>query len=998
MLARICLSRIAVTLLVSVTGVTAQQAQAAGRDESPALRAPRSPALTALSDAPTVAGAFGSLHSTRVLDTRYGIGAVKAPVPSGATLAVKVTGVGGVPATGVSAVVVNLTAVAATKPGYLTGWASGTPRPRTSIINFAAAQAIANEVVLPVGADGKIALYNGSPGTVHVVADLAGYYRGGAPSTAGAFGALRPARVLDTRTGMGAAKAPLASGATLKVKVTGIGGVPATGVSAVVVNFIAVSATKPGYLTGWDDGDRPPTSILNFGIGQAIANEVVLPVSYEGKIALYNGAPGTVQVVADVAGYYRSGAPSVAGAFGGVRVPSRVLDTRVGTGAAKAPLASGATLAVKVTGVGGVPATGVSAVVVNVTAVSATKPGYLTGWAGGTTRPRTSILNFGVGQAIANEVVLPVGADGKIALYNGSPGTVQLVADLAGFYRSEASLPWTAQQVAHLQGEPVVSCAAANFCMAVDHYGNAFSWNGSAWSTPQLIGDGADVIDCPTTTFCVAVNTDGNVETYRSGRWTQQKQDEYLGLPMTLSCASESFCVTRAGGRSVVFNGSSWTTYETDLPFARQNVSCPTNTFCVAVGPNGYAAHSADGATWTRYGQVGSGAVNLHSVSCASAQFCMAGAGNGQVTTFNGTTWSDPQTIVDAGGPNVPLDPIICVSTAFCLAFGQSSTYVYDGNSWSGPSALPAQGVVVASCGSLTFCMAFADDGDNYRFNGATWSGRTPVLPYQGILRSVSCPSTRFCMAADGSNTYTFNGSAWSAPLQVTHNASPYVGPGLVSCTSASFCLAVPFHGSASWTWDGAQWTAHADPTANYFSGLSCVSPSFCLGVTADNFAYTFNGTGWSAGRLVSGSTNLTSVSCATTSFCMATDYDSAFVFNGTAWSGATRVSDELLSTVSCPSTTFCMALDYLEVSHTYNGTAWSSRQLPTFGWAAVSCSSSAFCAAFGENGVTTFDGTGWGPASPLEATYGDAISCPATRTCVVVDQAGRAFHTPPVP
>ena len=948
-----------------------------------------------------MAGAFGVLASTRVLDTRSGIGAAKAPVASGATRAVKVTGVGGVPATGVSAVVVNVVATAATKPGYLTGWASGTTRPRTSILNFAVAQPIANEVVIPVGADGKIALYNGAPGAVHLVADLAGYYRSGTPSTAGAFGVLRSTRVLDTRYGIGAAKTPVASGATLTVKVTGVGGVPAAGVSAVVVNVVAVSATRSGWLTGWASGaTRPDTSIINFPTGQAIANEVVLPVGADGKIALYDGGPGAVQVVADLAGYYRSGAPSVPGAFGVVR-PIRVLDTRLDSGADQGrPLRAGATLAVQVAGFHGVPTAGVSAVVVNVVTTAATKPGYLTGWANGTTRPRTSIINFGAGRAIANEVVLPVGADGKIALYNGAPGTVHVVVDPAGYYRSEASLSWTGpQQVAHRQsGEVSVSCAAVNFCMAVDRVGNALRWNGSAWSAPQLIGEGADVIDCPSTTFCVAVSMSGYVATFRSGSWTHDRLYDEIGFdaPVALSCASATFCVLTWGGRVVVFNGSSWVEKTSHLPDARQNVSCPTNTFCVAVGPNGFAAHSTDGATWTGYGQIASGA-DLHSVSCVSAQFCMAGVGNGKVTTFNSTTWSDPQTVVEAGGPNVPLDPIICVSTTFCLAFGQSSTYVYDGNSWSGPSALAAEGAVMASCGSPTFCTAFAGDGDNYRFNGAAWSGPTPVLPYQGILWSVSCPSISFCMAADGSNTYTFNGSAWSAPMQVTHDSDWNVGPAQVSCTSDSFCLAVPINGgSSSWTWDGAHWTAHADLTRRNFSGLSCVSPTFCLGVTHDNLAYTFNGTGWSAGSSVKDSNTLTSVSCATTSFCMATDYNSAFVFNGTTWSGATHVSDAELSVVSCPSTTFCMALDDSEGSHIYNGTTWSSRQLPSWGWRDVSCSSSTFCAAFTVNGdeVFTFDGTSWGASTPLDISPFSVISCAAARTCVVVNQDGQAFYS----
>ena len=47
-----------------------------------------------------------------------------------------------------------------------------------------------------------------------------------------------------------------------------------------------------------------------------------------------------------------------------------------------------------------------------------------------------SNLNFTAGQTVPNLVIVPVGADGKIRLYNGSPGTVQLIADIAGYYRA----------------------------------------------------------------------------------------------------------------------------------------------------------------------------------------------------------------------------------------------------------------------------------------------------------------------------------------------------------------------------------------------------------------------------------------------------------------------------------------------------------------------------------------------------------------------------------
>ncbi|MDQ2838198.1 MAG: hypothetical protein M3Y89_12415, partial [Actinomycetota bacterium] len=160
---------------------------------------------------------------------------------------------------------------------------------------------------------------------------------------------------------------------------------------------------------------------------QNIANEVVLPVGTNGKIALYNGAPGTVDLLADITGYYLNGNPTTAGAFGPV-TPTRLLDTR------GHPITAGATTTVTVTGTAGVPTNGVSAVILNITALDATQAGYLIGWANGAPKAHTSIINFAAQENIANEVVLPVGTNGKIALYNGAPGTVDLLADITGYY------------------------------------------------------------------------------------------------------------------------------------------------------------------------------------------------------------------------------------------------------------------------------------------------------------------------------------------------------------------------------------------------------------------------------------------------------------------------------------------------------------------------------------------------------------------------------------
>ena len=117
--------------------------------------------------------------------------------------------------------------------------------------------------------------------------------------------------------------------------------------------------------------------------------------------------------------------------------PARVLDTRTGNGAPRAAVGGGRTLAVKVTGLAGVPAAGVAAVVVNVTVTQPTAGGYITAWADGAARPGTSNLDFSAGQSVPNLAVVPVGADGDIALFNGSPGTVQLIVDVTGYYRAD---------------------------------------------------------------------------------------------------------------------------------------------------------------------------------------------------------------------------------------------------------------------------------------------------------------------------------------------------------------------------------------------------------------------------------------------------------------------------------------------------------------------------------------------------------------------------------
>jgi len=195
-------------------------------------------------------GALVTLSPARVLDTRTGNGAAVAPVAARADLVLQVAGRGGVPATGVSAVVVNVTVTEPTAAGWVSAFADGSALPLVSNLNFVKNQTVPNLAVVPVGADGAIRLHNGSGGTVQLVVDIFGYYLAGTPTKPGALATVSPARVLDTRTGNGAAVATVAARADLVLQVAGRGGVPATGVSAVVVNVTVTNQPRR-------DGCRP---------------------------------------------------------------------------------------------------------------------------------------------------------------------------------------------------------------------------------------------------------------------------------------------------------------------------------------------------------------------------------------------------------------------------------------------------------------------------------------------------------------------------------------------------------------------------------------------------------------------------------------------------------------------------------------------------------------------------------------------------------------------
>ena len=200
-----------------------------------------------------------------------------------------------------------------------------------------------------------------------------------------------------------------------------------------MLNITVTQPKQAGFITAYPDGTTQPTaSNLNFSANQTIPNLVIAPVGTDGVVDLFNGSTGTVQLIADVSGWYLSGTPVAAGGLTPLP-PSRILDTRTNNGAT-GPVAAHGTVALQVDGQGGVPASGVSAVVLNITVTQPTQAGFITVYPDGTTQPTASNLNFSANQTIPNLVIAPVGTDGVVDLFNGSTGTVQLIADVSGWF------------------------------------------------------------------------------------------------------------------------------------------------------------------------------------------------------------------------------------------------------------------------------------------------------------------------------------------------------------------------------------------------------------------------------------------------------------------------------------------------------------------------------------------------------------------------------------
>src|SRR3954471_4412114 len=111
-------------------------------------------------DAPNPFGEYTPLTPTRILDTRGNVGGHLGKLGAGQSMTQQITGVGGVPATGVLGVVMNATVTEPTAASPLAVWPSVAPRRVVSNVNYVPDETVPNLVTVALGADGAVQLYN----------------------------------------------------------------------------------------------------------------------------------------------------------------------------------------------------------------------------------------------------------------------------------------------------------------------------------------------------------------------------------------------------------------------------------------------------------------------------------------------------------------------------------------------------------------------------------------------------------------------------------------------------------------------------------------------------------------------------------------------------------------------------------------------------------------------------------------------------------------------
>ncbi|SCG48574.1 hypothetical protein [Micromonospora halophytica] len=385
-------------------------------------------------------GAYYPLSPYRLMDTRSGLGGKTGKIGPLSKFDLQVSGRGGIPASGVGAVVLNVTIVNPTADSFVTAYPAGEARPDASSVNFAKGWLGSNNVTVKLGSGGKVSVYNRN-GYTDVVVDVVGFYAKDdtmVDRNGGQYEWHYPARVFDTRNDP-EGKPP--AGTVLEYSLSFEDQDQHAHIKSLVLNLTAVAPASAGYLTAWSGaGSRPVSSTVNYGAGVNVPNLAFVRttpclatdgwcITGAPKFKIYTHA--AAHVLVDFVGLVDDGYSPLGLRFSPMS-PTRIVDSRINLGISGA---LGAGSVASVTPPGGMITDATEVLVMNLTAVKPTKNTVLTVWPDDPEilKPETSNLNPYANQIVSNAVPAVIYPYGAFNVHNLT-GTTHVVADVVGTF------------------------------------------------------------------------------------------------------------------------------------------------------------------------------------------------------------------------------------------------------------------------------------------------------------------------------------------------------------------------------------------------------------------------------------------------------------------------------------------------------------------------------------------------------------------------------------
>ncbi|HEY1828403.1 MAG TPA: hypothetical protein VGF87_10300 [Acidimicrobiales bacterium] len=421
---------------------------------------------------------------------------------------------------------------------------------------------------------------------------------------------------------------------------------------------------------------------------------------------------------------------------------------------------------------------------------------------------------------------------------------------------ADAGTEGDGHQQASLQS---VSCTSTTSCVAVGEYENTAGHDeelidvlsGTTWTAvspptpPSNQGTGSDsysqlfFVSCVSSTFCAASGsyldtsgrTNGLLTTLSGTTWAAAAaplpgnagtdgDSELLVETQGVSCASATLCVAvglyfdatgHGNGLIDQFNGTTWSTLgpaiepsgfgtASDQSAYLGGVSCPTTTFCVAVGNYedsntvGWTMlDTFDGSTWSatqgpepsNTEPASDQSVALYNVDCPTVSFCMAagqyranvsgGTSMGMVDTLSAGTWSalsvPMPSNLKAGSATGYAKYLACASPVACVISGGYSD-----------SSSDLQGYLDTYTGLQGYWLG-ASDGGVFGFGNAGYFGSVPAQLKAGqvlnkpIVGMAATPDGQgYWMVASDGGIFGFGDAAYEGGTGGTHLNQPIVG------------------------------------------------------------------------------------------------------------------------------------------------------------------------------------------------------------------------------